>query len=282
MKNKSATLPPDYHTHTALCKHAEGQPADYVRSAVQKGLREIAVTDHGPAPRNFDPEHRMKRSQFGIYQEWIHAAQLDGDCNVLFGVEADYFEGCKSFMSEWLAQYPFDLVLGSIHYLGSWNMDDPETLSMWESSDVNAVWRRYFELIAEMADTKLYDVVTHLDLPKRGGNRPRDRYLPDFVLPALDRIARAGMAIEINTSGLRHPVSEMYPAPRILAWAREREIPIAFGSDAHLPEQVASNFEQAVALAREAGYTHGVRFRQRRRRKVSLPEKTTIQDTKNP
>jgi histidinol phosphatase-like PHP family hydrolase len=192
MKKKFAILPPDYHTHTALCKHAEGQPADYVRLAVQKGLREIAVTDHGPAPH-------------------------------------------------------------------------------------------YFELIGEMADTKLYDVVTHLDLPKRGGNRPRDRYLPNFVLPALDRIARAGMAIEINTSGLRHPVNEMYPAPRILAWAQEREIPITFGSDAHLPEQVASNFEQAVALAHEAGYTHGVRFRQRQRRKVSLPEKTTIQDnTKNP
>lgn len=266
------TLPPDYHTHTALCKHAEGHPVDYARSARQKGLREIAITDHGPLPRDRDPEHRMELSQFGVYQKWIHAAQLDSDCNVLLGVEADYFEGCKPFMSEWLAQYPFDLVLGSIHDLGSWNMDDPDALSMWGSSDVHAVWRRYFELIGAMADAKLYDVVTHLDLPKRGGDRPRDRDLPDLVLPALDRIARAGMAIEINTSGLRHPVNEMYPAPRILAWAREREIPIAFGSDAHLPEQVASDFEQAVAMAREAGYTHSARFRRRRRRKVPLPD----------
>jgi histidinol-phosphatase (PHP family) len=272
MKKKFAYLPPDYHMHTALCKHAEGQPIDYVRSAIQKGLREIAVTDHGPTPRGFDPEHRMDISQFGIYKDWIDMARLDGDCRVLFGIEADYFEGCKPFMSKWLTQYPFDIVLGSIHDIGSWNRNDPEARSMWESSDVNAVWRRYFELIGEMADTELYDVVTHLDLPKRGGNRPRDRNLPDLVLPALDRIARAGMAIEINTSGLRHPVNEMYPAPRILAWAREREIPIVFGSDAHLPVQVASDFGLAVVLAREVGYLHCVRFRRRRWKKIPLPD----------
>ena len=271
MNEKFVNLPPDYHTHTALCKHAEGQPSDYLAAALRKGLREIAVTDHGPTPHDYDPEHRMEMNQFGIYKNWINVARIEDDCMVLFGVEADYFEGCKPFMSSWLDQYPFDLVLGSVHYLGSKNMDDPDDLSLWESPDVNAVWRRYFDLVGEMADTKLYDVVTHFDLPKRGGDRPRDRDLPDLVLPALDRIARAGMAIEINTSGLRHPVSEMYPAPQILAWAREREIDITFGSDAHTPENVASNFDRAVELARAAGYTHSVRFRRRRRKKSPLP-----------
>lgn len=232
----------------------------------------MAVTDHGPAPYDFDPDHRMKLSQFGIYRNRIHTARLAGDCNALFGVEADYFEGCEPFMSRWLKRHPFDLVLGSIHFLGSWNTKGRKARSIWKSSDVHAVWRRYFELIGEMADTKLYDVVTHLDLPKREGHRPRDRHLPDLVLPALDRIARAGMAIEINTSGLRHPVNEIYPAPRILAWAREREIPIVFGSDAHRPERVAADFGQAVTLARAAGYTHSLQFRRRERRKIPLPD----------
>lgn len=271
MNEKFVSLPPDYHTHTALCKHAEGQPCDYLAIARRKGLREIAATDHCPTPYDYDPEHRMEMNQFEIYKNWVNVARIENDCMVLFGVEADYFEGCKPFMSEWLSQYPFDLVLGSVHYLGSLNMADPDDLSLWESPDVNAVWRRYFALMGEMADTKLYDVVTHFDLPKRGGDRPRDRDLPDLVLPALDRIARAGMAIEINTSGLRHPISEMYPAPQILAWAREREIDITFGSDAHTPENVASNFDRALECAREAGYTHSVRFRRRRRKKIPLP-----------
>ena len=272
MNEKFKNLPPDYHTHTSLCKHAEGQPSDYLAAALRKGLREIAVTDHGPTPHDYDSEHRMEMDQFGIYKNWVNVARIEDDCMVLFGVEADYFEGCKPFMSKWLSQYPFDLVLGSVHYLGPSDMDD---LSIWESSDVNAVWRRYFDLVGEMADTKLYDVVTHFDLPKRGGDRPRDRDLPDLVMPALDKIALAGMAIEINTSGLRHPVDEMYPAPQILAWACEREIDITFGSDAHTPENVASNFDRAVALAREAGYTHSVRFRGRRRKKAPLPAATS-------
>ena len=269
MKEKSVNLPPDYHTHTALCKHAEGQPCEYVAAARDLGLREIAITDHGPTPYPYDLDHRMEMGDFEIYESWINMMQAEEDCRVLFGIEADYFEGCTSFMAEWLGQYPFDLVLGSIHYIG--NTNDLDNLSLWESSDVNAVWRRYFELMGNMADTNLYDVVTHLDLPKRGGDRPRDRDLPDIVLPALDRIARARMAIEINTSGLRHPIGEMYPAPQILAWACEREIDITFGSDAHTPNNVASNFALAVQMAREAGYTHSVRFRRRRKRRVPLP-----------
>lgn len=271
MNEKYSSIPPDYHTHTALCKHAEGQPSDYLAAARRKGLREIAITDHGPTPHDYDTEHRMEMNQFGIYRNWVNIARIEDDCMVLFGVEADYFEGCKPFMESWLSENPFDVVLGSVHYLGSSDMDDPDDFSLWESADVNAVWRRYFELVGELADTKLYDVVTHFDLPKRGGDRPRDRDLPDLVLPALDRVARAGMAIEINTSGLRHPVAEMYPAPQILAWAREREIDITFGSDAHAPENVAFCFDQAVQLAREAGYTHSVRFRRRRRRKAPIP-----------
>src|ERR1700690_1199280 len=35
---------PDYHTHTLLCKHADGMPLDYVRAAAEKGIPEIAAT----------------------------------------------------------------------------------------------------------------------------------------------------------------------------------------------------------------------------------------------
>ena len=271
MNEKYLSVPPDYHTHTALCKHAEGRPAEYAAAACRKGLREFAVTDHGPTPHLYDSEHRMDMDQFDLYRNWFEEARAECECKVLFGVEADYFEGCQPFMSKWLSACPFDVVLGSVHYLGSSDMDDPDDLSLWESSDVNAVWRRYFELVGDLADTRLYDVVTHLDLPKRGGDRPDEKDLPDLVLPALDRIARAGMAIEINTSGLRHPVGEMYPSPQILEWACERGIDITFGSDAHTPENVASGFDGAVKLAREAGYTHSLRFRGRRRRRIPLP-----------
>ncbi|HRZ11281.1 MAG TPA: histidinol-phosphatase HisJ family protein [Kiritimatiellia bacterium] len=255
--------PADYHSHTRLCKHASGEPRDYARAARQRGLPELATTDHGPTPLNYDPLHRMEMEQFPEYLGGVRAAQREEPGFVLLGIEADYFESCESFMADWLAAQPFDLVLGSIHYLSPPAPDRSEFKPLWNFGGIRGTWKRYFELVGKLADSGLYDIVGHLDMLKRNGSRLADKELRECALPALDRIAAAGMAIEINTSGLRHAVKEIYPSPLLLSWARERGIPIVFGSDAHQPDQVGSAFEQAVRLARESGYTDSLRFRGR-------------------
>jgi histidinol-phosphatase (PHP family) len=107
-----------------------------------------------------------------------------------------------------------------------------------------------------MAESGLYDVVSHFDLPKKRGAKLDHKKQRKMVLPVLDQIRKSGMSIEINTSGLIHEAKEIYPSPEILSWACEREIPIVFGSDAHSPDRVGANFKEAVALAKEVGYTH--------------------------
>ena len=57
-------LPSDAHIHTALCRHAQGMPIDYARAAFSKGLPEICVTDHAPAPNGFDVGSRMDAKDF--------------------------------------------------------------------------------------------------------------------------------------------------------------------------------------------------------------------------
>jgi len=110
-----------------------------------------------------------------------------------------------------------------------------------------------------------------LDLPKKFGHRPSDRDLKEMAQPALDRIAAAGMALEINSSGLRKPVHEIYPSALLLSLAKERDIPICFGSDAHRPEEVGWQFDAALALARSVGYTHAMQFRRRQQISYALP-----------
>jgi len=126
-----------------------------------------------------------------------------------------------------------------------------------------------------LADTRLYDAVGHLDLPKKFGFRPKDRDVKEMAQPALDRVAAAGMAIELNTSGLRRPVKEIYPSPLVLSLAFERGIPVLFGSDAHTPADAGYAFDQALLLAREIGYTHRLQFRKRIRERVPLPPPPT-------
>ncbi len=260
-----ASVPPDYHVHTPLCKHAEGHVADYRAMAGRRGMREICFTDHMPDPSGYDPQHRMEPGQYAEYLQLVRPLQRDGSPSVLLGIEADFYDGCEGYVRSWLRNQPFDLVLGAVHYIGGWGFDNPSQMAAWERADVRGVWKEYFSLLGRMADTRLYDVVAHLDLPKKFGHRLDDDHMREWVQPVLDRIAAADMAIEINTSGLRRAVGEAYPSALILQLACERGVPICFGSDSHRPEEVGWAFDAAVQTALDAGYREHVLFRNRKR-----------------
>lgn len=262
----------DYHVHTALCGHAEGEMAEYVDAARARGVPEICFTDHMPAPDGYDPRHRMRPDQYPLYRQ--AGADLRRSITaptVLFGIEADYYPGCEAYLGRWLKEEAFDLVIGSIHYIRNWDFENPAESAVWNTVDVTETWREYFRLLGRLADTGFYDVVGHLDITKKFKHIPPENNVADMAARALDRIAAAGMAIELNTSGLRRAVEEIYPSLHILKMARERDIPICFGSDAHLPDEIAYAFDQALDLARQAGYTHTARYRRRRRDLVPLP-----------
>lgn len=268
------TLPPglaDTHLHTHLCKHATGLPADYLQRAVARGLDEVCFTDHVPDPSGYDSRHRMAVEQAPRYRQIVEEAAADSPVAVYLGIEADYYEGCEAFLDTWLPRQDFDLVLGSVHYIGDWAFDNPAARLVWDRADVPGTWRKYFALLEKLTATGLYDAIGHLDVPKKFGHRPAAEELRDMAAPTLDRVAELGMAVELNTSGLRKPVGEIYPSPLILQMMNERGIAICFGSDAHEPGNVGYGFEKAVDLACCAGYTDYVRFRKRRQVVTPLP-----------
>ena len=263
-------LPFDCHTHNALCQHAEGTPADYARAAKDKGIGLIAATDHLPNPNGYAPDRRMAMEDFARYREEVKEAQQCGGAEVLFGVEADFYQGGYQFLDNWLSAegQDLDVVIGGVHHQNFWSTN-PEENSLWEG-DPDRVWKRYFRLVGLMADWKLFDVIAHFDLPKKKGRIIQEDLLKEYAQPALDAVAANKMALEINTSGLAHDVAEIYPSAHLLSLAKDRDIPITFGSDAHTPKRVGADFDKAVALARAAGYTEYVIFRGRRPQLQSL------------
>ena len=258
--NASFRLPADTHIHTALCHHAEGMPLDYARAAFAKGLPEITITDHVPAPDGYDASSRMPESDFPAYRDAVAAAASAFPDRVRFGIEADYYPGCEPYLRRFLDSAPFDLVLGSVHYIGDWGFDNPANMERWRTADLRSVWSDYFALIRRLVKTGLFDAISHFDLPKKFGHRLDENALRELAGPALDEIAASGMALELNTGGLRKPVREIYPSLSVLTHVRERGIPILFGSDAHAPAETGAGFEQAAALARQAGFDSYARY----------------------
>ena len=264
-------VPPDCHIHTALCGHAVGMPLAYAAAAAERGIPEICITDHIPAPDGYDAESRMTRDQFPAYCAAVAEAERAFPGRVRLGIEADFYPGCDRGLVPLLEAADFDLVLGSIHFIGDWGFDNPATRDRWSQTDIRAVWTRYLELMRGLIALNRFDAISHFDLPKKFGHRLPDAELRELAAPVLDRIADAGLAMELNTGGLRKPVAEPYPSRLILSLMRERNIPILFGSDAHRPDEVGYAFADAVRLARDAGYTESVRFRNRRAEAAPLP-----------
>ncbi len=202
------------------------------------------------------------------YAALIEGAKAAG-LPVRLGIELDWIPGRAEDLHRLLAPYAWDCVLGSVHWIGSFLIDDEESLPEWRRRDIAAVWREYGDLVTELADAGLVDVLAHPDVVKVFGFRPADeRPLRAQLVQAA---AAHGLALEINTNGLRKPVAEIYPHLDTLAAARAAGVPVTLASDAHTPDRLGAAFADALAAARTAGYRDYAVFERRRRMLVPLP-----------
>ena len=264
----SAPVLYESHSHTPLCKHAVGTPAEYAAVAESRGLKGIIITCHGPLPDGLGIDHRMAPEEFDRYIELVAATREEfaGRVDVRLGLESDYFPGIEAWAEKLHARAPLHHVLGSVHmqvghYRAKYFTGDPFTYQ-----------KLYFQHLAESAETGLFDTLAHPDLVKNDspGNWEFSRIEPDIVR-ALDRIARTGVAMELNTSGLLKSVPEMNPGPRMLGMIRERGIPVVLGADAHRPSRVADRYEDALRMLEALGFRTVSFFLGRRRHEVPIP-----------
>ncbi len=265
-----SSLPADYHMHTPLCRHASGTPEAFVAHALSLGLPEIGFSDHSPMPQPFD-DWRMLAEELPQYFEWIEQARAAAANRipVRMGLEVDWFDGGTPWIHELAEMAPWDYFIGGVHYLGSWNFDNPALVTGFSSLGIEASWDRYWQLFADAARSGCFDIMAHPDLIKKFGHRPSGD-LDRWYVPAITALADSGVAIEINTAGLFKDVAEMYPAPRFLELARAADIPLTINSDAHAPEECGRAFAAAVSMAKSVGYTELARFSARKRTSVPL------------
>lgn len=263
-------LPADYHMHTPLCRHAVGEPVEYAAWAAGQGLEEIGFSDHAPMPRDDFDDWRMHQDQLAEYVARVtQARHTHPRLRIKLALEVDYLPGYEGWIRDLAARQPWDYLIGSVHYLGDWDIDNPRKLSRWQERDPAEVWRAYCAQLTRAAASGLFDIIGHADLAKKFAIYPAEDPGPWFA-PFWAAARAAGVAIELNTAGLRKECREIYPSRALLEAAFAAGVPITFGSDAHAPEEVGADFDRALALARAVGYTRWVRFTQRRREEVPL------------
>jgi len=257
------------HMHTPLCGHAHGEPTEYAAVAEQRGLKGIIVTCHNPPVDGWSPWARMAEDDFDRYLELVEEARREwaGRVDVRLGMEVDYAPHMVAGVERQLQWADFNHILGSVHpQIGEYRQ-------LYFNGDPLDFQRTYFEHLAMAAESGLFDTLSHPDLIKNVFADTWDLTLVwDAVLDMLDRVAAAGTAMELNTSGLRKKVSEMNPSRSILVEMQKRDIPVVIGADAHTPDRVAANYGPAMLMLQEIGFTHINIFLNRQRQAIPIHE----------
>ncbi len=258
-----------YHNHTNM-SDGNFSLAEMLDGACRAGLDAFGISDHFVlSPGGHSLDWSMPLDFLEEYVDTLRAAKARAPW-LRIGVEADYFPETVDRLRARLASLPFDYVIGSVHIVDGFCVDlVPELWAAIDQEERNARWRLYWVRLRELAESGFCDFVGHLDLPKKFG------YLPTIDLTAeetaaLDAIAAAGIAIELNTAGWDKPIGEAYPSLRLLREARRRDISLVISADAHQPQDVANHYTEARALARQAGYTETVGFEARKKFNISL------------
>lgn len=241
----------DYHMHLRdpdeRIAHTPDAIEPFVETARARGVDEIGFTEHVYYFRETFPlwseTYQTERCVYDLdeYVEAVVEAKHRG-LPVKLGLEVDYVAERQDELAELLEPYPWDYLLGSVHWIDGHAVDSAPDGGIWAEAPVEEVWRRYFAALAELASSGHVDVLAHPDLAKIFGLRPEG----GIEYPRLDNVA-----LEISTNGRYKPVGELYPDFDFL---KSAGLPITLASDAHVPANVGRDFDLALELAREAGY----------------------------
>ena len=255
-----------YHNHT-LWSDGKATTGEMIEAARRAGVQELGISDHFALTadgRRF-PWSLAPESLDAYVEEIVRAGRNSGDITIRLGLEIDYFPGMAGRIGELLGPYPFDFLIHSVHFVDDFAI--ALNAGPWDDFPVDErdrIWRAYWENLRAAAATGLGDIIGHFDLPKKFNYHPSVDLTAE-ALAALDAIAGAGMAIEINCAGWDKPVREAYPSPFYVREAHRRGIPLIINADAHEAGDVTRHFDRARRLAADAGYTEQVRFERRTR-----------------
>jgi histidinol-phosphatase (PHP family) len=252
-------LPLDAHLHTDLSPDSDVPIDAFARQAVERGIAEIAITDHVDFERGapaygyttYDERERVVRE---AAERWA-----DRGVAIRFGVELTYDRAWEADVRDHLARHAYDFTIGSVHdRVGS--PYAPGRVAAWIAGrSLREVVAPMFDEVEAAARSGLFDAIGHIDVVKR--------YLhphisaadlaaaPELYEPILRALVESGTALEINTSGLRHGVGETYPSPAIVArYQAMGGRAITIGSDGHRVEQFAFALDDGYASAAAAGF----------------------------
>ncbi len=267
----------DIHVHTDYF-HALNTVEEMYEKAIEMGLKYFGFSEHSPLPEGFSCLLYREGDLYQAFDDYVHDVlklkerkNLDLENknlpNVLLGVELDFTPSHSFWMDHIIQKYPFDYIIGTIHFVGEqniglWNFESTTLEEKFE------FYKKYYEFTAELAKWGKADIVAHPDFVKIPSIENFNKWLETkeamiSIENALCEIKKANMVLEISTGGLKKRCKQIHPAPKIMELVAKLDIPISFASDTHSVNTVAYEFDELAKFASSFGYKKHVIFENR-------------------
>lgn len=260
----------DCHMHTEFSADSETKITDQIERAIELGLNHICFTDHmdmdypgGDFQLDTDAYVKKVLEMQELYKEKI---------KICLGVEIGLQEHLKERLQTYINSYPFDFVIGSVHLIYG---EDPYYRKIFEKYSDEEVYNRYFQaMLGALKQAPDIQTFAHLDYVVRYGKEKDKAYsyakYADVIDEILKLVIEKGIALEVNTAGLRM-LSFTNPHPDIIR--RYKELGgemITVGSDGHTPDVLAYQFEKVPGLLKACGFDYYTVFEQKKPKFIKI------------
>ena len=256
----------DVHMHCGFSNDSESRPEDRVESAIAKGLSVICFTDHYDKD-NLDWGDEAIFDVESYFQKMIELQEEYRDqIDIRIGAEIGMQPYLAEYYQDFMAQHPFDFVIGSVHSV----LEHDVALDFFQKHSDPEGYKIYFEeMLQDVQKIKSYDVLGHLDYIVRYSNQGSKGFdlndYMDIIEEILKQVIAHGKGIEMNMSGLKYGLGAPHPQPEIIKRYRELggEI-ITVGADGHIPEHIAYDYHLADDILKSCGFKYYTEFKGRK------------------
>lgn len=268
----------DYHVHLETGPYTIEWIEKYLEIAQKRGITDLGFSEHA---------YRFKQSREILFNPWVQERQTEDieeyidlileakrqGLSVKLGVELDFVLGKEKEIEKFIQSYPWDYVIGSVHWIGDWGFDLLEMKEKWKDKRVIDIYHEYFSIVKELLAFGQFDILGHLDVIKVFGHKPKEEdheALVSLYDDTVDAIKKSNIVVEMSTAGLRKPVGELYPSKAWMEKLTQHKLPMIINSDAHKPEDVGRDFDQGISCLKKYGIESIPTFHSREKTMVPL------------
>ena len=233
----------NYHTHTSRCGHATGSDEEYVKFAMEAGIKYLGFSDHAPFifSDGFESNWRMPMSKAKDYVKSISRLRekYSDKVEIKIGFEMEYYEEHFEKMLDIARNFGAEYLILGQHFIHS---EHPNGVGSVGPTDSEEHLSCYVDEVIQGMKTGFFSYVAHPDLVCFTGD---DEVYRKHITRLCMASKELNIPLEINMLGIRY--KKHYPAEKFWQIVGEIGAPVTIGFDSHAPENFLDTNQLDVA-----------------------------------